>query len=79
MFALLKAVFFSENVRECSYIRCNSVAEWCDEAQASVTQDDSKAVQSHTVLHTTDVCSLQLQGRTTCAALMGKRVSPLFF
>lgn len=75
MFALLNGVFFSE----CSYIRCNSVAERRDEAQASVTQDDGKAVQSHTVLHATDVCSLQLQGRSTCAAGTGKHVSRLFF
>lgn len=62
-----------------SYIRCNGVAERCDKAQPAVTQNDSKAVQSHTVLHTADVRALQLQGRSTCAADTHKDMSHLFY
>lgn len=50
-----------------SYICWNGVAEWCDKAQTSITQYDSKAIKSHTVLHTMDICSFQIQGGTTYA------------
>lgn len=63
----------------CSYIGCDGVAERRDEAQASVTQNDSKAVQSHAVLHAADVRALQLQGWSTCAAHTHKDVSRLFY
>lgn len=62
-----------------SYIGCDGVAERCDEAQPSVTQDDSKAVQSHTVLHTADVRALQLQGWSTCAADTHRDASHFFY
>lgn len=52
---------------EYSYICCDGVAEWCDKAQASITQHHSKAVQGHTILHTTNINSLQIQRGTAYA------------
>lgn len=77
-FALLNAACFDERF-VCSYISGNGVAERRDKAQASVTQNDSKAVQSHTVLHAADVRALQLQGWSTCAADTNKDESHLFY
>lgn len=54
-------------VCEYSYICHDGVAEWCDKAQASITQYDSEAVQRHTILHAADIRSLQVQGGTTYA------------
>lgn len=58
-------------VCEYSYICHDGVAEWCDKAQASITQYDSEAVQRHTILHATDIRSLQVQGGTTYAHIQG--------
>lgn len=53
------------SVYEYSYICSDGVAEWCDEAQPSVTQYHSKAIQGQAILHATDIHSLQVQGGTT--------------
>lgn len=54
-------------VCEYSYICGDGVAERRDKAQASVTQYHSEAVQGHTILHATDIHSLQIQRGTTYA------------
>lgn len=50
---------------KCPYICSEAVAERRYEAQTSITQYHGEAIQGHTILHTTNIRSLQIQGGTT--------------